>query len=351
MKAAWLFVALMPLLAGCEINVDFGPTVFTQPAATGVETKQITTATLKPDTPAIASAMPVPTQAPSASPTMPPTPTLPVTPTLPPASPLPACTQTGQRWFSPMDGMPVMCVPAGKFLMGASDADIQKILALCVECKSDWFADAQPQNEIILDAFWIDQTEVTNGMYARCVNAGACQPPTSFFSGEVAHYYDDAQYNDYPVLWAGWTQANAYCTWTGRRLPSETEWEKAARGPDGRFYPWGEEIDCQKASYSKVMGGCVSNITRAGSYPDGASPYGALDMAGNAREWVADWYDEGYYAVSPLNNPPGPADGYNRVVRGGDWIGHAWEQAVMIRMDNYPEMATEYGFRCAISSP
>ena len=345
MKAAWLFVALMPLLAGCEIRVDFNPAVSTQPAAPGVETIQTTIVPPTPVAPAIASATPVPTQTPSASPTMPPTPTLPST------SPLPACAQTGQRWASPMDGMPVMCVPTGEFLMGASDADIQKILALCVECKAGWFTDAQPQHRVVLDAFWIDQTEVTNGMYARCVNAGACQPPAALFSGQVEHYYGDAQYYDYPVLWAGWTQANAYCTWAGRRLPSEAEWEKAARGPDGRFYPLGEDIDCQKASYSKVMGGCVSNPTRAGSHPDGASPYGALDMAGNAREWVADWYDEGYYAVSPLNNPPGPVVGYNRVVRGGDWIGHAWEQAVMIRMDNYPEMATEYGFRCAISSP
>ena len=221
---------------------------------------------------------------------------------------------------SPQDGMVMVYVPEGEFEMGTSDEQrdhwIEKY-----GWDPDWNYNEQPIHTVYLDAFWIDRTEVTNGQYALCVAEGACQEPSSSESAKRTSYYGNPEFQDFPVVYVDWYMAKAYCAWAGRRLPTEAEWEKAARGTDGRTYPWGEGIDSTLANYGGTD--CKDcDTTAVGSYLTGASPYGALDMAGNVWEWVADEYDNRYYLNSPSENPPGPSfDGTMRVYRGGPWNG------------------------------
>lgn len=166
-----------------------------------------------------------------------------------------------------------------------------------------------PTHTVDLDDFWMMQTEVTNAEYGRCVTAAACTPPTN-------PRWNDAGYANYPVMQVNWNQANQYAAWAGGRLPTEAEWEKAARSTDARIYPWGEQaISDQLLNYNFVKGDTMP----VGSYPAGAGPYGTLDMAGNVEEWVADWYGDTYYASAPPQNPLGPDSGIFRVVRGGSF--------------------------------
>jgi eukaryotic-like serine/threonine-protein kinase len=202
----------------------------------------------------------------------------------------------------------------------------------------------KPQHLVHLRAYWMDRYEVTNAMYARCVRDGACQPPQQTGSKTHAAYYDEPGYENYPVIFVSWNQAQTYCTWAGRRLPSEAEWEKAARGVDGQIYPWGDQSPTLGLAN---FGGLVGDTSRAGSYPDGASPYGILDMAGNVSEWVADWYDEDYYASSAYHNPSGPESGEFHVLRGGSWFNMGRTMRAAFRLWNYPDVHSDtIGFRC-----
>ncbi len=162
------------------------------------------------------------------------------------------------------DGMTLLFVPAGAFTMGSAAGQPNE----------------NPVHSVSLAAFWIDQTEVTNELYAKCVQAGQCALPGSAPLDEL----NNAKYAKHPVVSVDWEMANAYCAWVGRRLPSEAEWEKAARGTQAFTYPWGEGLDCAKANYQKS---CVGGTAPVGSYEQGKSPYGAYDMAGNALEWSA----------------------------------------------------------------
>jgi eukaryotic-like serine/threonine-protein kinase len=225
--------------------------------------------------------------------------------------------------------MVMVYVPAGEFQMGSEDGE----------------DDEQPMHAVALDGYWIDQTEVTNGQYAQCVAARGCVPPGSSRSYTRGAYYGNSAYADYPVIYVSWRDAEDYCAWAGGRLPTEAEWEYAARGPEGWTYPWGDSApDCGKANYY----GCVGDISAAGSYPAGASWVGALDLAGNVWEWVADWYDGDYYGSSPSENPLGPSSGGYRIVRGGSWLDRPYNLRCAFRLRYFPNRALNaYGFRCA----
>ncbi len=240
---------------------------------------------------------------------------------IPEATPI---LEIGSTQISPRDGMVMVYVPEGEFIMGAEYGN----------------SDERPVHTVYLDAYWIDQMEVTNTMYHQCVAAGSCTGGDSFGSD----FDGDLQ----PVVGVDWNQAMNYCNWAGRELPTEAQWEKAARGDDGRTYPWGQGVDINRANY-------IFNIRKTvnvGSYPDGASPYGVLDMAGNVWEWVADWYGENYYGNSPINNPTGPFYGEYRVLRGGSWYNDARVIRSTIRLENLPTNTYYgFGFRCALPLP
>lgn len=261
----------------------------------------------------------------------------------PPSTPI-TILDIGSTRTREKDGMKVVYVPAGTFLMGASDEQVDWILnqSWCSSCDKSLFESGQPIHEVYLDAYWIDKFEVTNGQYAQCVAEGACEAPSSSEAWQHSVYYDNIQFADYPVIFVNWYQAQSYCQWAGGRLPSEAEWEKAARGTDARYYPWGNEAPTDQLINRNALG-----PAKVGSFPEGASPYGAMDMAGNVWEWVADWHDDGYYSISPTNNPTGSGNGESRGVRGGGWSEYDINYLTSARSANYPDGTSEFGgFRC-----
>lgn len=199
---------------------------------------------------------------------------------------------------------------------------------------------------VYLDAFWIDKTEVTNGMYAECVKARKCNSPHSYGSWRRSSYYGSTIFSNYPVIFVSWTDAKDYCTWVGGQLPTEAQWEKAARGTDGRQFPWGNDDPSGLVGFLNYHG---QDTTEVGTYPNGASPYGALDMAGNVSEWVADWFSDSYYSNPARSNPSGPDSGQYRVWRGGSWANTSadWIRTYS-RTGNLPtDYGSGLGFRCA----
>ncbi len=239
----------------------------------------------------------------------------------------------------------MVVVPRGLFTMGCEYHSLYY-----ENCDSP----EEPAHSVFLDLYWIDKYEITNAQYAACEAAGACTSPHSVNSWTRFPYYSDPTYASYPVIWVDWNQADAYCTWAGKHLPTEAQWEKAARGttefPKIYTFPWGEaDATCSLANFRSNEGPCIGDTTAVGSYPAGASPYGVYDMAGNVSEWVNDWWE--YYSASGiLINPMGPENGDHKVVRGGDWSEWEWNIKTWHRDWPYPEISNpSFGFRCAVN--
>jgi serine/threonine-protein kinase len=214
-----------------------------------------------------------------------------------------ATPEAGNERVSTIDWMPQVYIPAGTFHMGGMDVRRAP--------------NEIPDHDVTLDAFWMDQLEVTNAMYTLCVHEGGCTPPQSFKSQRRPKYFNNPDFNDYPVIYVTWAQARTYCEWAGRRLPTEAEWEHAGRGDDFRTFPWGEDkADGTLANFNMLVG----DTSRVGTYPAGASPFGVLDMAGNVAEWVNDFYSSNYANAITLN-PVGPtqSSSFYRVVPVAAW--------------------------------
>ena len=247
--------------------------------------------------------------------------------------------------ISPKDGMELLPVAKGDFMMGNDSGEV----------------DERPGHLVSLNTFWIDKTEVTIEMFRRFVaetgyqtsaeisGYGYIWAKNQWQESTHASWLDpdgDGRSNDahLPVAQVSWSDAQAYCIWAGRRLPTEAEWEKAARGVDGRIFPWGNTPpDSSLASFDQSAG-----PSKVGSFPQGVSPYGALDMLGNVWEWTADWYSSDYYATSPLDNPLGASSGTHRVLRGSGWSSSLKNIRITNRDVSKPYYSNDVlGFRCA----
>ncbi|TFH65248.1 MAG: formylglycine-generating enzyme family protein [Gemmatimonadales bacterium] len=305
----------------------------------------------------------------------PPAPDLPVKTDLPVNSEVPVRTESpvstevprlGSTRVSETDGMALVFVPGGDFTMGSDGGS---------------YANERPAHTVFLESYWIDQTEVTNAMFEAFVTQTGYQ--TDAESAGFSRGYDtdtgksaqvqDADWEhplgpdsslsglaDHPVVHVSWNDARAYCEWAGRRLLTEAEWEKAARGTDGRTFPWGNDFDGTRLNSADVNLGAGRGSSSfddgfqlsspVGSYPRGASPYGAMDMVGNVWEWVSDWVDEAYYQSSPSANPGGPASGEHRIVRGGSWHDPQDGNRAAYRGWATPEDTDiTLGFRCGLT--
>jgi formylglycine-generating enzyme required for sulfatase activity len=243
------------------------------------------------------------------------------------------------------DTSQMVLVPAGNFQRGCDQNNPPPTHSVCRGYD-------QPLRTIYLDAFYIDKYEVTNAQYAACVATSACPKPANTISQTRSYYYDDPAYGSYPVIWVNWYNARDYCIWAGKRLPTEAEWEKAARGSvDTRIYPWGNKTaSCTWANfYPSWGGGCIGDTSQVDSYIAGESQYGVVGMSGNASEWVNDWWEDYYYQYAPDTNPPGPATGQVKIVRGGSWSDFPIYLDVAYRATGgYPSGSSQYtGFRCA----
>ncbi len=252
----------------------------------------------------------------------------------------PAQAALGDSWTSPVDGMELVYIPAGDFQMGCDPAH---------NGVHDCFSDELPLHTVTLDAYWIDKTEVSNAQYAMCVADGACDAPNDKSSYSQSAYYGNTSYDNYPVINVSWEDASKYCKWAGRKLPTEAQWEKAARGESVLAYPWGDDEPTCDLVNGYVGGAmCTGDTTAVGSYVDGASPYGVLDMAGNVWEWVQDWYDGDYYSnQTEFTNPTGPSNGTYKVVRGGSFYYNADLRAAGRYYGSPDGRGDILGFRCA----
>jgi sulfatase modifying factor 1 len=221
----------------------------------------------------------------------------------------------------------MVLIPAGEFLMGSSNGA----------------ANEAPEHPVSLDAFYIDLFEVTNAQYRECVNAGGCTPSNTANSFTYQGYRDEATYDNYPVIGVTWDQAETYCRWASKRLPTEAEWEYAASGPENLTWPWNNTFDPSLSAAS------APDTQPVDSYPAGVSPFGVYNMAGNVTEWVQDVFDEGFYANSPAQNPVNTGSSADRVYRGGAFGNSDGSFYTTSRRYSRPRTFSDVdiGFRCA----
>jgi formylglycine-generating enzyme required for sulfatase activity len=278
------------------------------------------------------------------------------------------------------DGMEMIYIPTGEFTMGSTLFES----VVFENMKLHLFPDQRPQHKVYLDGYWIDKTEVTVGMFKKFVEETGYRTSAEKEGGGKPWHdgpkneewpivlgidwlhpreLNSEAEDNHPVVQVSWEDAMAYANWVGATLPTEAQWEKAARGVDERKFPWGDEFNGNYLNY----GDSLCPVTRwrdlefidgyaftspVGIYPDGASPYGILDMAGNVWEWVLDWYGEDYYESSPYKNPQGPETGYAKSMRGGSWYDGepvAWVTCVIRHQNPTNDRYEDVGFRCALN--
>ena len=275
-----------------------------------------------------------------------------------------APTSTATTVVATPEGM--VFVPAGEFIMGSPEGE--------------GLDNEHPQRTVYLDAFYIGKYEVTNRQFSQFVDATGYTTDAETagwgwaWTGEDWKEVEGVNWRhpqgpdssiegkmDHPIVQVSWNDANAYCQWAGVRLPTEAEWEKAARGTDGREYPWGNsapdgsklnycDVNCELGWKDSSVDDGYTDTAPVGRYETGKSPYGAYDMAGNVWEWVADWYDADYYSKAPGRNPQGPDSGEKRVLRGGSWFGYKGDARCADRYGGVPDVRISYfGFRAAAS--
>jgi formylglycine-generating enzyme required for sulfatase activity/serine/threonine protein kinase len=254
----------------------------------------------------------------------------------------PSCTAMGQGWKSPADDAILVCVPIGEFVMGSENGDLNET----------------PVHNVFLDAFWIDQNEVTNDQFKRFAQETGYLTDAEKSGSDINWQFPSgpsssiADLGNHPVVKISWNDAQAYCAWAGRQLPTEAQWEKAARSNDQRTYPWGNTEASASLLNVDQPGDGYERTAPVGSFPLGISPYGALDMSGNVWEWVTDWYEPDYSSADSVTNPTGPDVGENHVIRGGSWFNSS-PNARTTKRDflNPLDSDDKLGFRCVFPAP
>ncbi len=269
---------------------------------------------------------------------------------------LPAATttaRTGSVAVLRTPGAEMVLVAAGTFEMGSQPMELQLVMDACkreprgIQCDARFFANELATHRVTLSSYWLDRTEVTVGEYTRCVVAGPCDPPPY---EQGASRFDRPEL---PVVMVSWNDARTYCSFVGKRLPTEAEWERAARGVAARRFPWGHHWATRRANHGKLAidahDGADGHLELAavGTYPDGRTPDGFEDLAGNVSEWVEDVYEDAYEAM-PVTNPRGPSSGGFRVIRGGSYLdAMPWLRGASRGYRGPGARETTIGFRCA----
>lgn len=247
----------------------------------------------------------------------------------------------------------MILLPRSTFSMGSQPIELQLVMETCkreprgTQCDGRFFSNELAQHQVTLSSYWLDRTEVTVLEFTRCADAGVCDAPP-FDQGGGRFERDD-----YPVSLVTWNDAQTYCRWAGKRLPTEAEWERAARGVAARRFPWGEHYATRRANHGRFAPDATDSsdgyleLAPVGSFPDGRTPDGFDDLAGNVAEWTADSYEDAYEAM-PVTDPKGPSFGAYKVVRGGSYQdAMPWLRAASRSFRPPSTRDTAIGFRCA----
>ena len=257
-------------------------------------------------------------------------------------------TLTSGAWGAPQKAAPssydgMVLIPQGAFEMG-SQRSLRELNPVSIfQADRHMLGPEDPAHEVILDAYYIDTYEVSNADYKKYIEATGLKT--------VPRYWEDPNFNQpgQPVVGITWKEARAFCQWQGKQLPTEAQWEKAARGKRPVKYPWGnEKPDKTRVNFNDHVG----KTTPVGSYPTGKSDYGVFDLSGNVAEWVRDWHFPEYYLFSPKENPPGPDKGHYKIIRGGNWKNNAEDVNLTYRNATIPKARSKtVGFRCVADAP